>query len=136
MAEDAGVFLHARRVAGHFAQLHVVRRVRRLLQDRAVLGEQVLVHALHGLLGPPVVLPGPAQHAPALALDEDLALGIFLAPHRRASGVVGAAVPFAVPRSGLDDIQHVVVAGAHTGRVRGLAHVVVQRRHLAAGVQE
>src|ERR1019366_6237174 len=117
VTEDAGVFFHAGRVAGHFAELDVVGGVRRLLQDHAILGEEVLVHAFHGLLGTTVVLSGAAEHAPALALDEDLALGILFAAHGRSCGGVSATVPLAVPRLRLDRVQPFIVGSAHASRI-------------------
>src|SRR5690606_18197351 len=89
-----------------------------------------------GLPRAAVGLAGPAQHAPALALEEDLALFVGFGAHRAALGVEGAGVPLAVPGLFLDDGQHLIVAVLPALGVGGLALGVVERHHLLAGVQE
>ena len=71
VAEDTGVLLVSRRIAGDLAQIQLIAGVGGLQQHHTVFGVQPLLHAgkrLRGLSG----LPADARHdAHALRLDKD-----------------------------------------------------------------
>ncbi len=92
VAEDTGVLLVSRRIAGDLAQIQLIAGVGRLMQHDTVLGVQPLLHAGKRLRGLSA-FPADARHdAHALRLDEDLTLGALLAAqqacrkHRKPGG--------------------------------------------------
>ena len=118
VAEDARVLLVAGRIAGDLAELRVVAGERGLVEDDAVLGVEALVHALERLPGAAVPGPGAAEHAPALALDEDRALLALVRADRAPLGVERPQVPVAVPGVLLDRGEHLVVGAPQARLVR------------------
>ena len=97
MAEDTGVLLVARRIAGNLAQLKVILGVSGLQQHNAVLCVELVFHALQGGYGFAGVYADAGHDAHALRLDEDLAFRALAASNGRAERVVGSAEPRAVP---------------------------------------
>lgn len=96
VAEDTGVLLVARGIAGNLAQLKVILGVSGLQQHNAVLCVELVFHTLqsgHGLTG---VHTNTRHDAHALRLDEDLAFLAFLAflaADHMAKGIVKVVYP-------------------------------------------
>src|SRR5690606_7619035 len=119
VAEDAGVLLVAGRVGRDLPQLDVVTRVRRLLQDDAVLGGEPLPDAGEGPGGHAVLQPHPGHDAHALGLDEDLPFVVLARPDQVAEVVVGPAEPGAVPGVLGDRAGHLLGLGPVAGGLFG-----------------
>ena len=126
MAEDTGVLLVSRRIAGDLAQIQLIAGVGGLQQHHTVFGVQPLLHAgkrLRGLSG----LPADARHdAHALWLDKDLTLGALLAADGVAESIVGTAEPRAIPACSQDGLLHRVNALAGGGSLGVKAQMVAQ----------
>jgi hypothetical protein len=97
VAENAGVLLIARRVRRDLAQLQVVARVRRLLQDDAVRRGQALAHRIERLPRQAVLIPMPARMQKPCGSMKIFPSAHSLGPDLFAEIVVSAQEPFAVP---------------------------------------
>ena len=131
VAEDTGVLLVARGIAGNLAQLKVILGVSGLQQHNAVLGVELVFHALQGGYGFAGVYADACHDAHTLRLDEDLAFLAFLTADHMAKGVVGAAEPAAVPAGSQHGLFHLCSLGAHGG---GLVRVAGGVQNLGKGV--
>ncbi len=96
VAEYAGVLLITARIGGDLAVLNLICGERGIVQYQTVPGVQVFVDALKGLDIIALVLAETCQNAPALRLDEDLALLALVRAYLVAVVVVCAEEPLAV----------------------------------------
>ena len=132
VAEDTGVLLVARGIAGDLAQIEPVGGVGGLEQYHAVRGVQPLLHALQCGFGLTGLSADPGHHAHALGFDEDLPLVAFPAAYGGTKGIVGTAEPCAVPAGGQGGLFYCVNGGAGTGGLLGEVQVVTEFGVLAA----
>ncbi|MNP50098.1 hypothetical protein D3C76_1443370 [compost metagenome] len=96
VAEDARILLVARRVRGDLSQVQIIGGVGRILQHNAVRGFQTLLDGFQRLQGGAVLRADAGHDAHALGLDENLALGIFLASHFFAKMIIRPQEPVSV----------------------------------------
>ena len=106
VAEDTGVLLVSRRIAGDLAQIQLIAGVGGLQQHHAVFGVQTLLHAGKRLRGLSALLANAGHDAHTLRLNEDLTLGALLAADGLAESIVGTAEPCAVPTGGQGGLLH------------------------------
>ena len=126
VAEDTGILLVARGIAGDLAQIEPVGGVGGLEQYHAVRGVQPLLHAGKRLRGLSALLADARHDAHTLRLNKDLTLGALLAADGLAESIVGTAEPCAVPTGGQGGLLHGINVLAGGSGLLGQIQMVAQ----------
>ena len=126
VAEDTGVLLVSRRIAGDLAQIQLVAGVGGLQQHHTVFGVQTLFHTGKCLCGLSALLADARHDAHALRLNKDLTLGALLAADGLAESIVGTAEPCAVPTGGQGGLLHGINVLAGGSGLLGQIQMVAQ----------
>ena len=97
VAEDAGIFLVARRITADFAQFQTITGISGLQYHDAVRGFQVFLYALKGKGGLAALFADARHDTHALWFNEDFAFLAFTPADDIAEGIIGPAEPGTVP---------------------------------------
>ncbi len=136
VAEDPRVLFVSRWVRGNLAEMQIVARIGRLLQNNAVFGCEMFAGGFERLLGKSIFQADSGKHAEALRLDEDFAFRTFVRADLIAEIVISADEPLAVPTVLMDGLVHLLRFGEIAFRLIFMTAVLGNRRQFFSGENE